>query len=235
VLILAVETSGDVCSVALADGHGLVGERRFRHDMRLLQRLVPEAEDLLAASGAGVADVGAFAASLGPGSLTGLRIGVATVNAWAAVTQRPAIGVPTLEAVAREASPGTGVAVVAAVRSRYGTVYVGVYRRQEGAWIEAAAPRMVAAADIAAAVAPVVDGSCVLCGDGLLRHGPEMVEAVRAVGLQVEPGSPMPPRAATIAAIAREALEHGAGSPSAGLVPLYVSPPQIGPAPVRTP
>ena len=102
-LILSFETATRAGSVALTRGSQLLalrtGEAQTSHSTKLLQNI----EELLAESGAALPDVELFAAASGPGSFTGLRIGLATVKAFAATLKRPCVGISTLYAVAHAA------------------------------------------------------------------------------------------------------------------------------------
>src|SRR5690348_16500250 len=101
-IVLAVETSGDLCSVAVRDGQGTLAARAFRHRMHLSERLIVDVEAVLADAGIGLEAVEAFAIGIGPGSFTGVRIGVTTVKTWADVLARPVCGVSALDAMAAD-------------------------------------------------------------------------------------------------------------------------------------
>ena len=94
-LILAVETTGPICSVALWDGqnmHQSVNQTQYSH----LEEVVPMIKALMAENKVTSADLDAIAVSRGPGSFTGVRIGMATVKGLAQVWNKPVIEVPTL-------------------------------------------------------------------------------------------------------------------------------------------
>ena len=103
-LLLAVETATAAPSVALWRGDALLGERAADPGRPTAEALLPALDALLADAGLALAAVEAVAVSIGPGSFTGLRIGVATVKGLAFGTGRPAIAVSTLAAVARAGS-----------------------------------------------------------------------------------------------------------------------------------
>src|SRR5688572_21669057 len=98
-MILAMETGGDLASLALLDGVEVVAERAFRHRMSLSRDLMPALDELRARAGAGWDDVQAVAVGLGPGSYTGLRIGVVTAKALAWASNRPLLGISSLAAL----------------------------------------------------------------------------------------------------------------------------------------
>lgn len=104
-LILSIETATRTGSVALARGTQLLalraGEAQVSHSTKLLQRIA----EVLAEAGASLQEVELFAVASGPGSFTGLRIGLATVKSFAATLQRSCVGFSTLAAVAHAAGP----------------------------------------------------------------------------------------------------------------------------------
>jgi tRNA threonylcarbamoyladenosine biosynthesis protein TsaB len=138
-LILAIETTGPLASVALAGDSGPVYERCSGEEMSHLKNLVPMVSELLAECGRTMGDVGCIAVSKGPGSFTGIRIGVSTARALAQAAGLPAIGVPTLEAFAYSL-PGYGGLVCPIFDARRGQVYSGLYsaRARSGRADEAA-------------------------------------------------------------------------------------------------
>jgi tRNA threonylcarbamoyladenosine biosynthesis protein TsaB len=112
-LILAIETSGDWCSVAVASGNDLLREVVFRHERQLLERLPDTVESVLSASGIDWTQIDRIAAGIGPGSFTGVRVAVTFAKTWAWALGIPVAGVPSLEAAAidlPEAGPVVGLA-----------------------------------------------------------------------------------------------------------------------------
>ncbi|PWM68568.1 MAG: tRNA (adenosine(37)-N6)-threonylcarbamoyltransferase complex dimerization subunit type 1 TsaB [Eubacteriales Family XIII. Incertae Sedis bacterium] len=95
--ILAIETTGPHCSAAIIDGAGNVTEKSSDGTMNHLQNLLPMVRALLTDCKLQIDDASAVAVSCGPGSFTGIRIGVATARALCQATGKPGIAVPTLE------------------------------------------------------------------------------------------------------------------------------------------
>lgn len=98
--ILSLETSADSCSVALHNNSGLVSERILREPQAHASRLVPLIDDLFSSTSTKPADIDAVAVSSGPGSYTGLRIGVSTAKGICFGLGIPLLSVPTLELLA---------------------------------------------------------------------------------------------------------------------------------------
>src|SRR4030066_1575979 len=100
--ILAIETATVAGSIAIVDDSaGLIGEVRMDVKVVHAERLMPSIEWLLKASGIQINDIDAYAVSIGPGSFTGLRIGLSTAKGFSYATGKPVVPVPTLDAFAR--------------------------------------------------------------------------------------------------------------------------------------
>src|SRR5437016_2738225 len=102
---LGIETSGTVGSVALVEDGRVLAEETFAKGLRHGQALVPAIGRALAAAGVGKRDVDLFAVGTGPGSYTGLRVGIATAKTLAFALGKPLFGVPSFDAIARAIPP----------------------------------------------------------------------------------------------------------------------------------
>jgi tRNA threonylcarbamoyladenosine biosynthesis protein TsaB len=133
------------------------------------ERLPLEAVNWLSERGLAMAALDAFAVVAGPGSFTGLRVGVAATQGWAFALGKPVIGVPTLDAVAADASVAglTGVLVVPMVDGQRSEVFYSVWR--DG--VEIAPATAARPTDAIAAVAGAFPGFPVIAiGDGLDKY-----------------------------------------------------------------
>jgi tRNA threonylcarbamoyladenosine biosynthesis protein TsaB len=101
-MILAIETATDVCGVALIDREKIVGHRSVAEKNVHSERLLPMVEEVLRVASLTVKDLDAVAVSIGPGSFTGLRIGLSTAKGLAIALRVPIIAVSTLDALAYE-------------------------------------------------------------------------------------------------------------------------------------
>ncbi len=125
--ILAFETMCEVASVALYEDR-TVHQTVLSSEKRHAQSVLPAAEELLRAHGYTTADMDAFAVDIGPGSFTGIRIGVCLANALGLAHHKPVIGVNSLEALA-EPFRTSDAPVCALYDARNGNGYGAVYQK----------------------------------------------------------------------------------------------------------
>lgn len=129
--ILAVESSAMVAAVAVAEEDRLMGEFLLDHKKTHSQQLMPLVEDILKNLDLELSDIDLFGVSKGPGSFTGLRIGIATVKALAQATRRPIVGVPTLDGLAYNLAYNSGI-ICPIMDARRDQVYTSIYRFEDG-------------------------------------------------------------------------------------------------------
>ena len=98
--ILSLETSGKVCGVALTEDNNLITEEIIKDENTHSVKLMPLIDKVLTKTNTNIKDVDLFACDIGPGSFTGIRIGVSTVKAFIDVTNKKAVGVTSLEILA---------------------------------------------------------------------------------------------------------------------------------------
>lgn len=134
--ILAIDTATEACSVALwnnGEKHALFEICPREHT----QRILPMVQQILAESGVSLNQLDALAFGRGPGSFTGVRIGIGIAQGLAMGADLPMIGVSTLATMAQGAFRQMGATqVLAAIDARMGEVYWGQYQRQnDGVWV----------------------------------------------------------------------------------------------------
>lgn len=125
--VLAVDTSSIVASVAVLDDNKLIGEYTVNHKRTHSETLLPMIKELLNACELKTKDIDIFAASIGPGSFTGLRIGVATIKALAHSVDKPVVGIPTIDALAYNLNYCSNL-IVPIMDARRDRVYTGMYK-----------------------------------------------------------------------------------------------------------
>ena len=124
--ILAVDSSSKTAAAALLEDGALLAESSVRTDTHSAV-LLPMIEDMLKAAKTSVREIGLMAAAAGPGSFTGVRIGVSLVKGLAFADHIPCVGVSTLEGMAYNFA-GIGGLVVPVIDARRGTVFTAVFR-----------------------------------------------------------------------------------------------------------
>ncbi|NIQ98178.1 MAG: tRNA (adenosine(37)-N6)-threonylcarbamoyltransferase complex dimerization subunit type 1 TsaB [Desulfuromonadales bacterium] len=158
-----VDTSSFTGSVALVERDRVLGEVLLNVRATHSERLMVTIDQLLDDTGVSLDEVAAFGAVLGPGSFTGLRIGVASVKALALAAERPLIGVTSLETLAMNA-PYCRLPVCALVDARKKEVYAALYDCHDGS-----APRQLRPAVVLPPeeLLASLEGEILFIGDGV--------------------------------------------------------------------
>jgi len=132
-MLLAIDTSTRVAGVALHDGTRVLGEVVwFSHDHHTVE-LTPVISAVLTRANLAVSDLGAVAVTIGPGSFTGLRIGLSVAKGLALASHLPLVGVPTLDVVA-VAQALRDMPLVAVLQAGRGKLAMQKYAVSSGAW-----------------------------------------------------------------------------------------------------
>lgn len=216
--ILAFETSAKAASVALLEEEHLLAESYQNSGMTHSQTLMTMAEGMLKNCGLTPKDVDAVAVAAGPGSFTGVRIGVAAAKGFAWGRQIPCCGVSTLEAMAVNLGVYQGY-VVPVMDARRAQVYTALFHGEGGTLTRTHADQAIALSDwgeilktLEEPVFLVGDGS-VLCYNTLKGTVPNLI---------LPPEHRMHQRAAGVALAARQMLLRGEPADGAALTPNYL-------------
>lgn len=217
-LILSLDTTGDVCSLCVAEGSHTLGELYFRHARRLSERLPRLVDFLLHDAGASLRDVEAFAVGAGPGSFTGVRVGVTTAKTLAHALGRSLVGISSLDALAEPFLFLPSAGIVAVVPARRDEVVAGFYRA--GAAVPVAKPAVIPVAEVLARAAAALgeEDALLVCGEA----APALPPSSR-VGVSATPVS-----AASVARLAARRLERGETDDPLTFAPYYVTPSPVG-------
>lgn len=213
-LILAVDTTTPAGSTALLDGERLLAEFGHENQGTHSVRLMRSVDFVLDSVGLKAKDVEAWAAAAGPGSFTGIRIGLGTVKALAFASGRPAVGVHTLEALAEKAVlPGVRL-LCPLLDAKKGEIYAALYERGGVGTAEIIA---AGAYDPAAFFSRLPGGGPIsFVGSGLTAYSDKLAEVIGDRGVfQVR----SPFLAAEIGRLAGRRLASGR---AAGLEPIYL-------------
>jgi len=212
--ILAVDTSTPTCGVCVADDNHPIcelyltsGQTHSRHLMRTIFKAL-EASELP------LEQIGGFAATRGPGSFTGLRIGISTVKGLAYATGKPLAGISSLEALAHVGEMARRVCAV--IDARKNEVYYAVYRTGKRGLVEEAAPCVGPPESI-----PRSDERTLFVGDGaklyedvIRRHHQDnaIIATEEVCGI----------RASAVARLAAVRFKMGHADPVDAMAPLYI-------------
>ena len=217
-LILAFETSAKAASVALLEDGKLLGESYQNTGLTHSQTLMVMAENLLSQCGKTVADVTAAAVAAGPGSFTGVRIGVAAAKGFAWGREIPCYGVSTLEAMALSLGVYQGY-VCPCMDARRSQVYNALFYVNQGVPERVSEDRAISLAELGTELKSlkepiflVGDGSN-LCYNTLLESVPNLV---------LPPEHRMHQRASGVALAARKQVEVGDPGDANALTPNYL-------------
>lgn len=212
----AIDTATEACSAALyADGH--VIERFEVAGRGHTERLLPQAQALLADAGLSFAQIDAFACGVGPGSFAGVRIGVGFVKGLALALDRPVVPVTSLAMLAQPALDGGAGSVIAAIDARMNEVYVGTFLRGTDGLAVASAPPRVSPPHT---VRVEGDRTWTAVGTGWGTHGEVLRAGVAGAIARVDGGAL--PRASTALRLARDAFDRGGAIAADRLAPLYL-------------
>ena len=216
-LLLAFETSAKSCSAALHDGRGLLAESYQNSGLTHSQTLMVMAEDLLKVCGKSAADVTHLAVAAGPGSFTGVRIGVSAAKGFAWGAEKPVYGVSTLEAMAL----GLGVMdghICCCMDARRKQVYNAIFLAENGHLTRVTEDRAISLEELQEELAHI-DGPIYLVGDGaeltMRTLGAEVAQLI------LPPEHRRHQRASGVALAAIGAMERGESADGAALQPNY--------------
>ena len=217
-LILAFETSAKAASVALMEDTKLLGESYQNTGLTHSQTLMVMAEDLLKQCGRTASDINAVAVAEGPGSFTGVRIGVAAAKGFAWGAQVPCFGISTLEAMAESLGVYQGY-VCACMDARRSQVYNALFYVNNGVVERHSDDRAISLAELGEELEHM-DGPIFLVGDGAdLTH---KTLSGRVEELILPPEHRKHQRAVGVGILAARRAAEGAAPSGGVLTPNYL-------------
>ena len=217
-LILAFETSAKAGSVALMHNGVLLGESYCNTGMTHSQTVMPMAQELLRNCGYKPEDVQAVAVAAGPGSFTGVRIGVAAAKGFAWARQIPCYGVSTLESMAYSLGLWQGYAVCT-MDARRNQVYNAVFRFEKGVPHRICEDRAISLEELSQHLKDL-EGPLYLAGDGSNLCYSMLHDQLPDLVLPQE--HRLHQRASGVALAAQAAIDRGEAGDGAALVPNYL-------------
>ena len=217
--ILAIDTSTPVGSIALTEGELLKAQHILNISATHNQRLLPGIDRILEDTGWTLDDLDALAVSLGPGSFTGLRIGLSVIKGLAWARGKPLAGVPTLDALAANV-PFVPYPICPVLDARKGEIYTALYRLNDEQVVEKFTPYMALKPE---KLADLISEKTVFVGDALLSYGDRLASRLGDRLLQAPPHLNVV-HASSVAWLAWRMLQLGRHEDVSSCTPLYVRP-----------
>ena len=215
-LLLGIETSTPICSVALSDSEHILAEYTLELGIHHSERLLPMVQRILDDAAVSLPDLSGIAIASGPGSFTGLRIGMSTAKGLCMALDIPLLAVPTLQALAFSVL-SNGMTVCAMLDARREEVYGGVYRLEAGgpvAFVEDQAGCV--RSFLSELPRPVW-----FTGDGARAYREQIVEAI-GVDAHFVPDSMGRPQAGSVVRLGIKLLNRGNVSDPGVVEPTYL-------------
>jgi tRNA threonylcarbamoyladenosine biosynthesis protein TsaB len=226
VRILALDTSGGACAAALWRDGTVVAQQSLRIARGHAEALAPMLRATLAAADIEAAALDALAVSTGPGSFTGLRVGLAAAQGMALALDRPLIGITSFAGIAAAVAPAPTAQrpLAVALSSKGAALFVQAFVQPDD---PAADPAVVDPDDLAAQLQGigVADADWRIAGSGAATAAAALRQAGRSAAA-------VPPDTPDLAAVARLAARRLAADPAAGsapVQPLYLRRPAVTP------
>ena len=215
--VLAIDTASNVATAAVVEDDKLLGESILNHKKTHSQKIMPMIEELLGDLELSVNDIDLFAVANGPGSFTGLRIGVAAMKGLAHAMGKPIVGVSTLAGLAYNL-PCAEHIIVPIMDARRNNVYTASYIWDEG-MRELGEPEAMSIEECIDACSGFLD--TIFVGDGVSVYKDYIVSRLGEHAI-FAPASAMNQRASSIAMIAMEKAKNGEVDDYNSLKPFYL-------------
>jgi tRNA threonylcarbamoyladenosine biosynthesis protein TsaB len=214
--ILAVDTATTSCSVAIVDQTSLLLEFTLEREETHSKHLMDMIKAGLRMSGLNFYDLDGFAVTRGPGSFTGLRIGISTIKGLAAASEKPIVGVSSLEALALQVSYSRDL-ICPILDARKGEVYFSRYRFISG-HLKKQIKERVATPDKAV---DDLNESCLFVGNGALLYKEMILESMGEFA-SFAPMTQNTIRASTIAYLSMAKFENNDTDDIEKILPYYI-------------
>ncbi|OLS03483.1 tRNA (adenosine(37)-N6)-threonylcarbamoyltransferase complex dimerization subunit type 1 TsaB [Tissierella creatinophila] len=220
--VLGIDTSTKVATIAVIDEEKVIGEYSLSKDMSHSEKLIPMVKEVLDNIELKIGDIDLFAVGLGPGSFTGLRIGVATVKSFAHLFDKPIVGVSTLEALAHNMYLNNSI-IMPMLDARRDRVYTALYRFEDSKIEEIESSQILEIENIKEKLETY--SSIIVNGEGSLVYREEIKKALGKKVKFASSGQNMP-RGVSICELALEKYHEGKRDDLFTLTPDYIRPSQ---------
>lgn len=214
--ILAVDTATTSCSVAVVDQTSICAELTTLKKQTHSKHLMTSIDSVLKSAGFRVGDLDGLAVTIGPGSFTGLRIGIATIKGIASAVDKPVVGISSLEALACQCTDRSYL-ICPLLDARKSEVYGVTYRFSEDCLIQQTAPCAVKPE----AFVRKINEPCVFIGSGAQLYQKKIQDALGGNAYFV-PDKQNIIRASTIALLSLKKFKINDTVGVGDLIPLYI-------------
>ncbi len=214
--VLGVDTATSLCSVGIAGDSGFEADYRIHRGYIHGEYLSLALKEVIKACGITLEDIDGFAVSIGPGSFTGLRIGLGLIKGIVFGKQRPVAAIPTMDGLMDRVPPIIKHGCVL-LTARKGEVYQGKYRYLNGKWERDGDFQVVREEDIGKGFS---EKEIIFIGNGVKSFSPRIIDRVKRPRFIQEDFSL--PSGFSIAKIGREMIEQGEVVDIDKIVPLYL-------------
>lgn len=219
--ILAIESSALTASVAICEDEYPIAEMTLQNGNTHSETLLPMIEQLLAHTGLSAQDIDLFAVPVGPGSFTGIRIGVSLIKGLAFDSQTPCVGVSSLEGMAYNLTGFSGV-LCPIMDARRNQLYNALFRFENEQLVRLTEDRLITAIDLLAELSSYNE-PVVLTGEGI----PVLLKVAERQDQFVIPSPLMATQNATgVARLALKLYQAGQACTDGQLLPVYLRPSQ---------
>ncbi|KAB3532423.1 tRNA (adenosine(37)-N6)-threonylcarbamoyltransferase complex dimerization subunit type 1 TsaB [Alkaliphilus pronyensis] len=217
--LLAVDTSSIVATVAVMDEDKLIAEAVINNQKNHSQRLMPLIKEVLDNSNLSPADIDVYAAALGPGSFTGLRIGITTVKAMAQAMNKPVVGISTLDSLAYNL-PFCNSYICPIIDAQRNNAYTALYIWDNNG-IKLHNEHAILHIDELIKKIKTLQRTTIFLGDGINIFKDKLNENLGSLGV-IAPSSVAIPRASSVAALAIKKAKAGELVSPEEIVPIYM-------------
>lgn len=217
--ILSIDTSASVATASVTDDEKLVCEFIINTKMTHSQTLMPIIDSILKHSEIEISDIDLIAVANGPGSFTGLRIGVSTAKGIAHAKNIPMVGVSTLNSMAYNL-PFCKYLISPIMDARREQVYNALYRWENDELKEIKAPRALGIDELLDELKAMGD-EVVFLGDGVMVHYDTLKESLKDKAI-ISPACANMQRASSIAPLARKLYDDGKATDCFSIEPVYL-------------
>lgn len=218
--ILGIETSTTTGSVAIMSGSGLIAQHTLNIEITHSERLMATIDRVLSDSRISLKEIDGFAVSIGPGSFTGLRVGLSTVKGLAFAGRKPVAAVPTLRGLAWNLAY-CAYPVCPMQDARKNEVYAAIYRYEGSSLVQEMPETAISLPDLFR----MISGKTVFTGEAAFIYRKEIENALGGLAV-FAPHASSRPSAASIAELGMDMIAKGEAADIDELSPIYIRRPE---------